>query len=556
MVNAWHEIFSRNRKVFAITVALALPAGAAADDYIYRVVKGDTLIWLTERLLNSPADWPAVARHNRLPNPNYILPGAELRVPLALLKTTLAAATVTHVQGDVKAVAGGQTASSVLALGATLSEGATVVTGKDGYATLKLPDGSTVRVQSASEMQVERLRTYPDVGILESAMKLLAGRVESLVQKFRPEDKKQTRHEIKTPLANLAVRGTDFRVTMDAQTRETRGEVLEGGVAVAADGATSGKRVNAGFGSVVDATKSVSDPVALLAAPNVAQLAKLQERTILRFPLPALSGASGYRAQVARDDAFNTVVAEIVSASPDLRVTNIDDGGYFLRVRGVDGRGLEGVDATHAFALKARPVPPLVSAPPPKGKVRSTEVAFGWAENTEAASYHLQIAKDAAFKAVVFENKAVTGAQSEPVKLTVGEYFWRVASLRKDGDRGPYGDVASFALLPPPAQPDPPVTSDASILFRWVAEPRQTFEFELARDIKFTQPFLTRKLDKAQFEVPRPAPGTYFIRVRATDADGFVGPYSTAQTFTVAACLTDSEGRCVSATHSIVSPLQ
>ena len=545
----------RNNVVTVLTMAFSASAVGATDDYVYRIVQGDTLIGLSARLLNFPNDWPKVARHNRLPNPNYILPDAELRVPLNLLKATQAGATVTHVQGDVKTAANGATTSSVLALGATLGEGAKVVTGKDGYATLQLPDGSTVRVQSATEVQVERIRTYPEAGLLESAMRLVAGRVESLVQKFRPADKKQTRHGVKTPLANLAVRGTEFRVTMDAQSRETRGEVLDGVVAVAAEGAPGEKLVHAGFGNVVDAGKSVSDPVALLAAPDVTRLAKLQERTIVRFPLPALEGASGYRAQVARDEAFNLVIAEIASLSPELRVTSIDDGGYFLRVRGVDARGLEGRDATHVFTLKARPEPPLITLPAPKGKVRATEVEFKWAENTQAATYHLQIAKDAMFKSLAFESKAVTGGQSEPIKLAVGEYYWRVASVRKDGDRGPYGDVASFALLPPPVQPEPPVFSDTGMRFRWVGEPGQTFEVQLASDIKFTNPILhTRMLDKPEFEMPRPGPGTYFIRIRATDADGFVGPYSTAQTFAVAACITDSEGRCVSATHGIVAP--
>jgi hypothetical protein len=531
----------------------AVAATGADGDYVYQIVKGDTLIGLSERLLNSPRDWPAVARHNRLPNPNYLVPGAGLRVPLALLKSTLAVATVAQVQGDVKAAANAGAEPSVLALGATLGEGARVTTGKDGYVTLKMQDGSTVRIQTDTQVQVERQRTYPDVGILESVINVIVGRLTSLVQKFRPDENKQTRHNVKTPLANLAVRGTEFRVTMDPQTRETRGEVLAGAVAVGAEGAATGaKRVDAGFGTVVDASKSVSDPVVLLAAPNVSQLPKLQERTLLRFALPALDGARGYRAQLARDEAFSTVVAEIVSAGPEIRVTDISDGGYFMRVRAVDARGLEGLEAAHAFTLKARPEPPVTTTPTPKGKVRASEVTFQWAENTEAATYHLQIAKDAVFKSVVFENRLIKGAQTEPVKLAPGNYFWRIASLRRDGDRGPYGDIASFALLPPPAQPEPPVVGSSGIQFRWSGEPGQIFQFELAHDSKFAKPILSRALNQPQFELPRPGPGTYFIRIRATDPDGFVGPYSAPQTFTVASCLTDSNGRCVSAAYGIV----
>lgn len=544
----------RTLRVATLLCGLMHPAWALGDDtdYVYTITKGDTLIGLSERLLNSPRDWPQVARHNRLPNPHYIVPGATLRVPLSLLKSSLAVATVTQVQGDVKSAPSAGAAPSVLALGATLAEGARVTTGKDGYVTLKLQDGSTVRVQTDTQVQVERQRTYPDVGILESVINVIAGRLTSLVQKFRPEENSQTRHAVKTPLANLAVRGTEFRVTMDPQARETRGEVLSGAVAVDAGAPAGSRRVAAGFGSVVDAKGTVSDPVALLAAPNVSLLAKLQERTLLRFPLPAVAGARGYRALLASDETFNRVVAEVESAGSELRMADIADGAYFLRVRAVDGRGLEGLEATHAFTLKARPEPPLVSVPPLKGKLRATGVAFQWTENPDAASYHLQLARDKSFASMIHENKAIKGPGATVESLAPGEYFWRVASLRRDGDRGPYGDISSFTLFPPPAQPEPPDIAADGIRFRWAGEPGQKYLIELANEIKFAKPVLSRTLDKPEFEMSRPVPGIYFVRIRATDPDGFVGPYSTPQRFSVASCLTDSEGRCVSTTHGVV----
>lgn len=561
--------FCRVCLAFMLTLsALSVQWAAAAtpeEDYVYKVIPGDTLIGLTQRLIISPEDWPKVARHNHLPNANYIAPGKTLRIPFALLKATPATATVTHVEGDVKVATGSAGAVSVVALGATLAEGAKVTTGKNGYLTLKLHDGSTVRVQSESQVQVERMHTYAGVGLFESLMNLVSGRVESLVQKFGTTDKKQvpqttqTRHSVKTPLANLAVRGTEFRVTMDTQNSNTRGEVLSGVVAVSGDDAAKKeKRLDAGFGSVVDSNKSVSDPIKLLNAPDVSRLSKLQERTILRFALPPQAGAQAYRAQLARDAGFSSVVAELVSPKPELRIVNIADGSYFLRVRAIDARGLEGRDATHAFNMKARPEPPIISFPAPKGKVRAAEVEFKWAESTEASTYHLQIAKDASFKSLVHENKVITDAQAKVGKLAPGEYFWRVASLRRDGDRGPYGDVASFALFAPPAQPEPPQIGDANIKFRWGGEPGQKFEFQVANDIKFTQPVLTLSLAKPEIAIPRPQAGTYFVRYRATDADGFVGPYSSAHKFSVPIpdCLMDSAGHCVSATHGIVGPQQ
>ncbi len=320
-----------------------------------------------------------------------------------------------------------------------------------------MADGFTVRVQSGSRVQIDRLRTCPEAGILESAVQVVGGRVETLIQKLRGEGATSARHNVNTPMAQMGVRGTEFRVTLDAQANVTRGEVLEGAVEVSGAGGGAGKRLAAGFGTVVDASSRVAEPAALLAAPDTAKLPAVQDRVVLRFRLDPVAGAKSYRAQLARDKEFNAVLAEVVSASPELRFTDIPDGSYNMRVRAIDPNGLEGRDATLAFRLKARPEPPLVSVPAAKGKVRSSDVEFKWAESVEAASYHFQLSRDAKFSNVVREEKAVRAATLTAGKLPLGDYFWRVASIRKDGDRGPFGDVSVFALFAPPAQPEPPV---------------------------------------------------------------------------------------------------
>jgi hypothetical protein len=122
-----------------------------------------------------------------------------------------------------------------------------------------------------------------------------------------------------------------------------------------------------------------------------------------------------------------------------------------------------------------------------------------------------------------------------PGKVDPGDYVWRAASVRADGDRGPWGDPQRFKLLPAPADPDPPRIDDKQLTFTWPAEPGQTFEFELARDERFEHGVTTRKLDVPTAVLERPEPGTYFMRVRATDPDGFVGPYTATQRFEVPA---------------------
>jgi hypothetical protein len=65
-------------------LVLAGPAAGTAD-FLYRVEPGDTVIGVSQRRLADPSLWRKVARYNRLPDPDFIRPGQELRIPLAWL---------------------------------------------------------------------------------------------------------------------------------------------------------------------------------------------------------------------------------------------------------------------------------------------------------------------------------------------------------------------------------------------------------------------------------------------------------------------------------------
>lgn len=100
-------------------------------------------------------------------------------------------------------------------------------------------------------------------------------------------------------------------------------------------------------------------------------------------------------------------------------------------------------------------------------------------------------------------------------------------------------------MKPPPATPAPPLIGDASVQFAWAGEPGQSFEFQLARDAKFEQMVLERSLQQPTIDLPRPPGGTYFVRYRARDADGFVGPFTTPQRFEIIDCVRAGAGGCV-----------
>ena len=507
----------------------------AEASHLVTTARGDTLIGLGKRYLADPTRWPELASANALRNPNRIATGASLRIPLRLMRTDIVPATVQSVVGEVRGGALGP-----LQAGQAVAEGAEISTGPDGHVTIRLVDGTLLRLRPDSRVRVRESRRFTDADAVQSGARLEQGRVE--VQ-AAPAPKGRPGFRIDTPQGVLGVRGTEFRVASDPGEKLTRGEVL-GGV-VAFEGGSGVEQVAAGYGSVIGATGQVTAPVRLLARPDTAALPVLQERLLMRFALAPLQGAAAWRGQIARDAAFDNVVADLTSATPELRFAELPDGEYLLRIRAIDAQGLEGLDADHRFVLKARPEAPLPSAPAPRAVLFGDRVEFSWAANDAAKDYRLRLAASADFKVALHELNDLPTLTAGISGLPPGTYYWQLASRRADGDRGPWSAVRSFELRPLPPAPKAPTVGDRSISFAWEALPGQTFDFQVARDSAFANLVFERRLDRPGIELPLPGSGRFYVRLRALDADGFVGPYSTAQYVEVPNCLRDAGGGCV-----------
>jgi hypothetical protein len=81
--------------------------------------------------------------------------------------------------------------------------------------------------------------------------------------------------------------------------------------------------------------------------------------------------------------------------------------------------------------------------------------------------------------------------------------------------------------------------------FGWPAEPGQSFLLQIAHDAGFKDLYLEKQLLQPGLSIPRPEPGTYYIRVRATDADGYVGAFSATQKLNIFSRWTSSDGQPV-----------
>ena len=513
----------------------ATPAEAA---YTYTTSAGDTLIGLGRRFLDDPARWPELALANRVPNPNRIPVGSQLRIPLRLMATESAPAVVTAVSGEVRTAG-----DTPVAAGQSLPEGADLRTG-EGNATVRLVDGTVLRLRASSRLQIDESNRVPRAGTVRSGVRLQQGQIEVQAQ---PAAAGKPGFRVGTPQGVLGVRGTEFRVHAEDISGSTRAEVLEGAVATDGTAAQPGQLVKAGFGVVVDRGGRVAPPVPLLPAPDLSQLPALQERPLLRFTLAALAGASAYRGQVARDATFEQLVADTRTAATELRIADLPDGDYVLRVRGEDANGLQGLNAEHRFRLKARPEPPLPSAPAPRAIFSGDRVEFAWTVNPDARSYRLQLSRSEDFSAPAQDLRGQTERTLPLAGLAPGSYFWRLASERSSTDQGPFGAVHRFELRPLPPPPSPPQVGEQSIRLSWEGLPGQTFEVQFARDAAFTALVLERKVNAPSLELDLPGSGRFFVRLRAHDRDGFVGPFTTPQQFDIPNCLRDAGGACVKA---------
>ena len=506
-------------------LAYAVPACAAEPEptYTYVTQRGDTLIGISQEYLENPALWNRLQKLNRVREPRRMAIARTLKIPVRLLRTTPMPARVVQVQGD--ATSGG----AKIEPGSLVLPGADIKTGDDGFVMLELPVGSQLKVQAQSQVRFDRLHAYPTpTGMYDSSIGLTGGRIDS---RAAPQRGPGSRFEIHTPSAAAGVRGTDFRVSVDPQSEATRSEVLEGVVGVSASNATV--PVGAGFGTVVEPNRPPSPPRRLSGAPDVSRLPALQERIAFRFALAPVADAAAYRARIAVDREFNNVVADVVSKNPDTGFSGLADGDYWLAVRTIDANGLEGYEARHPFRLKARPEPPFIREPQDRAVSRGSSATFAWTLAEGADRYHFQLARDPGFADVLVDDAAVKGDRRQLGGLRPAGYHWRVASVRSDGDHGPFSSVREFTQRAAPANPELQLADDKTLTVSWTGEPGQVFRFQIARDPDFASLIEETTLNEPRITRPKPGPGSYYVRTQATDPDGFVGPYSSTQRFDI-----------------------
>ena len=517
------------RNLLPLLALLCLPLAQADTtpeaDWVYLVKPGDTLSQISQTYLISSKKWTGLQTLNKVGSPKQLTPGTKLRLPIALLKREAVEAEVINVQGAVtRTPLNG--AAQALDKATRLLTGDTIDTGVDATVSIKFIDGSRLLLTPNSRLVLSEMVILGKSGVAQTVMELQQGALDTQVAKQSPT---AGRYEVKTRAVNLAVRGTDFRASVDPADMVGRNEVLEG--AVQASAAGTPVLVPAGFGTSAAPGKPASTPVPLLPPPDLNGADKRMERVPPRFQWSALTGATRYRAQIFADKTFDRLLLDGVFASPSAKWTDLPDGRYVLRVRGVDQGGLEGLNADQEFVLKARPEPPFNSEPLEGAKSYGPTAKLRWSNSLVAQAYHVQVSTQADFSNPIADLPSVTGTE-QTVTLEPGKYYWRVASIAAGADHGPFGDPQGFTQrkIPDSPQAEAPAMDEKFINLRWRAgDAGAKYQLQLANEPGFSNPVVDRVLTENQLKMDRPAPGTYYFRLKTIDADGFAGPFGTPQ---------------------------
>lgn len=316
------------------STATAQPSGARGDDFIYRVVRNDTLIDISTRFTGTPNNWGVLQSLNAVPDTLALPIGRELRIPFSLIPEVAAHATVIHSIGQI-----------LLNLGSirehdTITEGDVVETRADSFVTIQLPDGSLASLPANSVVNIKRLRTFLGTGLIDVILQLRHGDVESNVA---PENTGTGRYEIQTPISITGVRGTRLRVRADD--KGTRTEVLSG-IAELGKAQAGGSRVGPQQGVAVTSDGTILPARPLLPAPTLsADASNPNARSIMFDPVP---GATAYLVRVASDPSGTRPVWTQTIDAPPATYHTPGSGTWYVLVRAIDDLGLMSDDATQA----------------------------------------------------------------------------------------------------------------------------------------------------------------------------------------------------------------
>ena len=318
-------------------------AATSGEDYVVVMTDSDTSpLKVYQKYLDSADQWRQLTEHNLLHK------GVAVKVPKDMLKAGLIPAKVTKFSGRVEIARNFDWKWIKVVDNMLVQEGDWIRTRAKSSAEVMQDDGTVIVLRPNTKIMFESNGSAKTARgeVRTTKLKLDQGSILSRVKKLAQRD---SRFEISTPTATSFIRGTEFRVKVEAE-GATRLEVIEGRVDFGDE--SQQVSVDGNFGSLVSAQGTMPDqPHQLPAAP--AQLLSPEDRQVLQgdlanynFAWAMVANAARYHLEVAADGGFKQLVDEAwldgTSAQvQSLDLSDIEPGTYFWRVSALDAQGYE-----------------------------------------------------------------------------------------------------------------------------------------------------------------------------------------------------------------------
>lgn len=289
-----------------------------------------------------------LAEYNQLPVHEKLAVGSEVIIPTHL-EPKKNFAMVAFAKGDATLkVAGSRITTRPIEADNKIYSTDVIVTGKNGFVSLQLSNGSVLNVQPSSEISLRTLQCLPDDAECKVNIDSSAGSVAADVEK-RPDQ--QNRFLISTPYASAAVRGTVF--DFGASTDQMLVGVTKGEVEIFAGSVSASLPI--GFGAAAGNGGAPGDLIPLLKAPAFYHVPhRFSSEDVLAWRVS--NGAENYQLSLTSDAAGQQeIYRQTVSGESERELrhsTNpLPPGEVFATVRPVDQFGFKGFRGTQALNI-------------------------------------------------------------------------------------------------------------------------------------------------------------------------------------------------------------
>lgn len=423
--------------VAAFLAALAVVSSHAYGDVDSRVEKivivgpNDTLNSIAIAEFGSLGMARLLAEYNELASDSPLKPGTEIVVPTHL-EPKKNFAVVNFVKGAAyRRVAGSRNTVHQLKAGDQIYTTDLIVTGKNGFVSTELSNGSVVQIQPLSKVTLQMLVCMPEDEACEVSLDSETGSVAADVKK-RP--KQQNRFRISTPYASAAVRGTVF--DFGASATDMLVGVTEGEVEI--NGGPGSASLPEGYGVVTETGGEPGNLIALLRGPDMVPIPmRFAAEDVLHWD--PVEGASTYHVSLSSDASGQQEIYREVGNNASHAVRSLPAGEVYAAVRAVDSNRLKGFTSRQAISI-VETDPEL-----PKPELafdNDDESVFVYAVgSSESTKLEVQFATDADFRELVSVDIPGEGGGAAQAWGDRERYFVRSRVVADENTVGGYGDV-------------------------------------------------------------------------------------------------------------------